>query len=89
VLLVLDVNPSWRLLIAIPATGAAIGYLQAQLRFCVAFGMRGVFNFGRERRDLRTVTDVHARRRDRARALQILGASIVIGIGVALLALAF
>jgi hypothetical protein len=38
--------PAARLLIAIPAAGAASGYLQAWLRFCAAFGSRGIFNFG-------------------------------------------
>src|SRR5687767_11046609 len=39
--------PDWmRFLVAIPAIGAASGYLQARLRFCAGFGSMGVFNFG-------------------------------------------
>jgi hypothetical protein len=87
-LVVLDVDRTWRLLLFVPATGSAVGYLQAWLRFCAAFGIRGVFNFGSEARNTRAVADPQARRRDRVRALQIVGASVVIGLAVALLALA-
>jgi hypothetical protein len=39
--------PDWtRILVAIPAIGAASGYLQAHFRFCAGFGAAGVFNFG-------------------------------------------
>src|SRR3990170_7790879 len=36
-----------RLLLFFPAAGSAVGYLQARLRFCAAFGLLGIFNFGR------------------------------------------
>src|SRR3972149_9336499 len=35
-----------RLLLFFPAAGSAVGYLQARLRFCAAFGLVGIFNFG-------------------------------------------
>ena len=68
-----------RLVVAIPAAGAASGYLQAWLKFCAGFGSRGVFNFG-PLGQTEEVVDVDARRRDRARARQIGLASLVIGI---------
>ncbi len=33
-----------RLLIALPLTGAAIGWIQARRRFCMAYGLAGTFN---------------------------------------------
>lgn len=70
--------PLARFIVALPAAGTAVGYLQAWLRFCAAYGVLGVFNFGRLR-DTRRVEDPAARVRDRMKALQILGASAVIG----------
>jgi hypothetical protein len=78
--------PNWtRLLIAIPAIGAASGYIQARLRFCAGFGSRGVFNFG-ELGPMERVADEADRGRDRARARQIGAASIAIGLTVGVIA---
>lgn len=39
--------PAWaRLLVFLPAAGAAVGFLQARSRFCVAFALQGIRNFG-------------------------------------------
>jgi hypothetical protein len=85
VLLIVDMPPIVRLIVALPAAGAAAGYLQAWLRFCAAFGWWGVLNFGRRGRT-ESVADVHARARDRMRALQIGAASGLVGLLVGLLA---
>src|SRR6266545_8360360 len=45
VLLALGAAAPWRLLLALPATAAAAGYLQARSRFCFDYGFRGVYNF--------------------------------------------
>ncbi|HEY8799999.1 MAG TPA: hypothetical protein VIM20_05320 [Candidatus Limnocylindrales bacterium] len=74
-----------RLVVAIPAAGAASGYLQAWLKFCAGFGSRGVFNFG-PLGQTEEVVDVDARRRDRARARQIGLASLAIGIAIGVVA---
>ena len=42
-----DLPRAWRLTLAVPAAGAASGYLQAHERFCADFGWRGVYNFDR------------------------------------------
>jgi hypothetical protein len=81
-----DVRPAWRLTLAVPAAGAASGYLQARQRFCANFGFRGVYNFdslGHEQR----VTSDQAQAQDRRRALQITAISAAIGLGVALVAM--
>jgi hypothetical protein len=60
---------------------AASGYLQARLRFCAAFGSRGVFNLGGAG-DVEAVVDAESRRRDRRRATEIGLASLAIGLVV-------
>jgi len=80
--------PDWtRFLVAIPAIGAASGYLQAHLRFCAGFGAAGVFNLGELGPTERVANDAD-RGRDRMRAFQIGFASFAIGIAVGLLAVA-
>ena len=72
---------------AIPAIGAASGYIQAHLKFCAGFGAAGVFNFGELGPTERVANDAD-RGRDRMRAFQIGFASFAIGIAVGLLAVA-
>jgi hypothetical protein len=39
--------PTWaRLLVFFPAAGSAVGFIQARSRFCVAYALQGVRNFG-------------------------------------------
>lgn len=87
VLLAVDADPLARLLIAIPATMSAVGYLQAALHFCAAYGLRSAFNFGPIGRR-QAVLDPESGARDRRRALQIVLAGSGIGLAVALLAVA-
>ena len=35
-----------RLIVALPLTSAAIGWIQARRRFCMAYGLAGTFNLG-------------------------------------------
>jgi hypothetical protein len=87
VLLRSDLHPAWRLTLALPAAGAASGYLQARQRFCANYGFRGLYNF--ERRGLeRPVPVAGAEDEDRRRSLQIAATSAAIGAGVALVAVA-
>jgi hypothetical protein len=82
-----DVPRPWRLTLALPATLAASGYLQARSRFCADFGFRGVYNFDHPaRRPQAQVPTEQARQQDRRRALQIGTTSAAIGIGVAVAA---
>jgi hypothetical protein len=78
-----DLRPPWRLTLAVPAAGAASGYLQARRRFCANFGFRGVYNFDARGHEQRVMVD-QALAADRRRALQITAASAAIGLGVAL-----
>jgi hypothetical protein len=85
VLVAIGAPPITRLLIALPAAGAASGYLQAWLKFCAAFGSRGVFNFGPLGR-VEAVADDDARASDRRRARQIFLASLAIGVATGIVA---
>ena len=77
--LVLSGAPRWtRLLVTVPAAGAASGYLQAALHFCAGFGSRGVYNFG-PLGHTEAVADADAAARDRARAVQIGLGALAIG----------
>lgn len=82
VLVAIGAPPASRLIVAIPIAGAASGYLQAWLKFCAGFGSRGVFNFG-PLGGVEQVADPEARRRDRARSIQIGLGSLAVGVIVA------
>ena len=81
-----NLHPAWRLTLALPAAGAASGYLQARQRFCADFGFRGVYNFDTRGHEQQVAT-AQARAEDRRRALQISAASAGIGLGVAAVAM--
>jgi hypothetical protein len=86
VLLALGAAAPWRLLLALPATAAAAGYLQARSRFCFDYGFRGVYNFDALGHHERVAAE-QARAQDRRRALVLAVGSGAIGLAVALLAL--
>jgi hypothetical protein len=71
---------TWRLLLFIPATIAAAGFLQATMHFCAAFGIQGVFNFGPDVGRTDTIEQAEYRRKDRQKAVLIIVYSIFIGI---------
>ena len=80
-----DLHRAWRLTLALPAAGAASGYLQARRRFCANYGFRGLYNLDARGQE-QPVARTHARDADRRRALQITATSAAIGLGVALAA---
>ena len=77
--------PAWaRLLVFFPAAGAAIGFLQARMRFCVSFAVSGLRNFG----PLGTpdkVMDAADHRADLVSAGRLVAWAILVGATVALL----
>jgi len=85
VLVAVGAPPPARLAVALPAASAAAGYLQARLRFCAAFGWRGIVNFGPPGR-AQPVADRAAAARDRRRAIEIALAALAIGLAAGLVA---
>jgi hypothetical protein len=78
--------PRWtRLVLVVTAGGSAVGYLQAALHFCAAYGSRGVYNFGRMGA-VTSVEDAAARSRDRRRSVEIGLAGLAIGLAVGVVA---
>ena len=77
-----------RLLVGLPAMGAASGYLQARERFCAGYGQIGVFNFGPAGQPTEVPGDA-ARELDRRKARQISMRSTAIGAAVGLAAVLF
>ncbi len=76
----------WRLVVFLPAFIAAVGFLQAGLRFCAAYGLRGVYNVLKPAGQTETVGQRTFRRLDRRKALQIAALSALIGLAAALAA---
>jgi hypothetical protein len=84
VLLVGGFDKPWRLLLFIPVTVSAIGYLQAKFHFCVRFGTKGLFNMGTKLVIPETVEKAEYRQKDQRKALMIAGLAALIGIGITL-----
>jgi hypothetical protein len=77
-----DVSPLARfVIIGLLAAGTAATYLEAYMRFCGAFGIFGVFNFGRLGATQKVI-DKGARARDRRRVLQLVLYAVLIGSAV-------
>jgi hypothetical protein len=83
-LLILDAPAVTRWLVALPLAGGAVGLLQARFRFCAAFGLAGVSNFG-ALGEVERVEVATARRADRAKAISIFLAGGAVGLVGALL----
>jgi len=73
-----------RLLVALPLTGAAIGWIQAQRRFCIAYGLAGTFNLGKIG-EMSRVTNRAGLAADRRTALVIGVQGLAVGLVGALL----
>ena len=83
-LAVADVAAPWYWFLALPALGAATGFVQARSRFCVNYGLRHMFNFG-DLGSTSRVEETAAIRLDRRRSWQIISTSVAIAFVVAVL----
>jgi 4-amino-4-deoxy-L-arabinose transferase-like glycosyltransferase len=81
---IFHVNHIWRLFIFLLVASAMVGTLQVYFKFCVNFGMRGVFNFGKTGKTFSAELDEYIRK-DRAKALRMIIGSVIIGIVVAVI----
>ncbi len=69
----------WRLIVFIPVSALAVNAQQLYFKFCVNFGLRGVFNFGNPGK-LDSVEQAEYRKKDRQKAIQMIVTGIVIGL---------
>ncbi len=72
-----------RAIIFIPLIVAWTGLLQSRKKFCVAFGLMGVFNFGELGKSTR-IKEVAMRSRDRKQALVMLAEAVALSVVSAL-----
>jgi hypothetical protein len=71
----------FRLFIALPAAAFFICIQQVLNRFCVAFGMMGIYNFKNKRKgNIEKVKEPEWIKKDRNKALQMIGLGILGGI---------
>jgi hypothetical protein len=68
----------WRFMLFFPAALTAVSFLQSGLKFCVNFGMRGVYNFGKLGKTYR-VERQEDLKKDRAKATRMIVIGMVIG----------
>lgn len=80
IFILFPVPPLYRLIIFLPVTSAASGFLQAYFHFCAGFGFKGVYNLVKTAGQTETVQQVEFRKKDRQKALQITGLAVLIGL---------
>ena len=83
VLLIIDAPVLWRLILVVPAAGAATGFLQDALHFCVGFGLKGIFNVINSAGVVDNVELEEYRLKDKRKAQKIVVWSGLIGLAVA------
>jgi len=75
----LDANKIWRLTLFIPTASLGVSFQQWYFKFCVAFGIKGVFNFG----DIGKTFSINQKenyRKDRIKAWQMIISGIAFGL---------
>ena len=71
-----------RLIVALPAAGAAVGFLQAHRHFCVAFARRGITDLTTDG-ELATIDAETARQADTRASRRLVRDAALIGLAVA------
>lgn len=74
----------WKLLLFIPAASLGVSFQQWYFKFCVAFGIKGVFNFGNIGKTF-TVEQKEYFRKDRIKAWQMITSGMTFGLILALI----
>jgi hypothetical protein len=82
--LIFHVDKIWRLMLFLPATSVGIGFQQWYNKFCVAFGLKGVFNLGHIGKTV-SIDQKEYLKKDLAKARKMIMLGIVFGLIVAIL----
>jgi hypothetical protein len=83
-LLMTHADKLWRLTLFIPAAALGITFQQWYVKFCVGFGLKGVFNFG-EMGKTYSVEQKEYFKMDRAKAWKMINRGIVFGMVLAII----
>lgn len=75
----------WRLLLILPLSAAAVGFLQDRLHFCIGFGFKGLYNVINSAGTTDSVSQAEYRAKDRKKAMSIVWLSLVSGVVIAVL----
>ncbi|MFW9915903.1 MAG: hypothetical protein ACFFGZ_09875 [Candidatus Thorarchaeota archaeon] len=75
-----DIPPVIGFLVGLPAFMAAIGFLQAQQKFCVAYGLTHVQNVSLQLGAITAIRDADNRKKDRNKAIRMILLAIAIGL---------
>ncbi len=75
-----------RVLVLLPAWGGVFSVLQARRRFCGAYAMRRISNFGTTHDTIRSVDDEAAHRADMAKVARMLLDSFVVAVVITVVA---
>jgi hypothetical protein len=78
----LGVPPLWRLTLFLPALMGATGFLQSTMKFCVNYGLRGVYNVANEVGETSQVAEA-SKAVDRRKSFRILSYAVLIAAVVA------
>ena len=78
--------PVSRVLVLLPAWGGTFSWLQARRRFCAAYAMAGISNFGDREAGRQTVADAAAHRADVEATLRLTRDSFAIALLITIVA---
>jgi hypothetical protein len=79
VLLFTHADKLWRFFIFFPLVSFAVGFQQTIFKFCVGFGLKGIFNF-KDLGESITVEEAEMRRLDKAKATKMIVTGILFGL---------
>jgi hypothetical protein len=74
----------WRFLVFFPLVSFAIGFEQTYLKFCVGFGLKGIFNF-KDLGETVSIEEAEMRKMDKAKAVKMILSGIVFGLVITVL----
>ncbi len=75
----LNANREWRLLLFIPAASLGVSFQQWYFKFCVAFGIKGIFNFGNIGESF-TIDQKECFKKDRVKAWRMILFGVLFGV---------
>ena len=79
-----NVNPWWRIILVLPSTLSASGFLQAYFGFCTGFAMKGVYNFDKLGAEVK-ISDAASKAKDKRKGNSITIYSVIIGVIVTII----